>query len=193
MLNQSLMLKLYLLYGSKTFFHFYSEQCCFRWCFTLNRNLMATPSIELIQALRNAAKKIEASNQYQWGHMGLCNCGFLAQEITSRKKEEIHRRAMQGHGDWNEQLNDYCPTSGLLMDELISEMLAFGFDSDDLKHLERLSDSDVLRVLPLAERNLKQNIKADVVIYLNVWAKVLESKLIEQISLSEVEHSLMEV
>ena len=154
---------------------------------------MATPSIELIQALRNAAKKIEASNQYQWGHMGLCNCGFLAQEITSRKKEEIHRRAMQGHGDWNEQLNDYCPTSGLLMDELISEMLAFGFDSDDLKHLERLSDSDVLRVLPLAERNLKQNIKADVVIYLNVWAKVLESKLIEQISLSEVEHSLMEV
>ncbi len=154
---------------------------------------MATISIELIQALRNAAKKIEASNQYQWGHMGLCNCGFLAQEITNLRKEEIHTRAMQRLGDWNEQLNDYCPTSGLPMDDLISEMLTFGFDSDDLKHLERLSDSEVLSALPLAERNLKQNIKADVVTYLNTWAKVLESKLIERITLSDIEHSFMEV
>lgn len=154
---------------------------------------MATISIELIQALRNAAKKIEASNQYQWGHMGLCNCGFLAQEITNLRKEEIHTRAMQRHGDWNEQLNDYCPTSGLPMDDLISEMLTFGFDSDDLKNLERLSDSEVLGALPLAERNLKQNIKVDVVTYLNTWSKVLESKLIERITLSDIEHSFMEV
>ncbi|MEO7992140.1 MAG: hypothetical protein ABI663_21490 [Chryseolinea sp.] len=99
--------------------------------------------------------------------MGLCNCGFLAQEITNLRKEEIHTRAMQQHGDWSEQLNDYCPASGLPMDDLISEMIAFGFDSDDLKHLERLSDSEVLRALPLAECNLKQNIKTDVVTYLN--------------------------
>ncbi len=154
---------------------------------------MATISIELIQALRNAAKKIEASNQYQWGHMGLCNCGFLAQEITNLRKEEIHTSAMQRYGDWNEQLNDYCPTSGLPMDNLISAMLDFGFDSDDLKHLERLSDSEVLGALPFGERNLKQNIKTDVVTYLNTWAKVLESKLIERISLPALEHSLTEV
>ncbi len=154
---------------------------------------MATIRIELIMALRNAAKKIEASNQYQWGHMGLCNCGFLAQEITSLRKEEIHMRAMQRHGDWNEQLNDYCPTSGLPMDDLISEMIAFGFDSDDLKHLERLSDGEVLRALPFQKRNLKQNIKADVVTYLNTWAAVLESKLLEKITLQNLEHSLTEV
>lgn len=153
---------------------------------------MATINIELIHALRNAAKKIEASNQYQWGHMGLCNCGFLAQEITSLRKEEIHARAMQRHGDWTEQLNDYCPTSGLPMDDLISEMLAFGLDSDDLKHLERLSDGKVLRALPFEKRNLKQNIKADVVLYLNTWADVLESKVIEKITLPSLEHSLTE-
>ncbi len=153
---------------------------------------MATITIELIQALRNAAKKIEASHQYQWGHMGLCNCGFLAQEITNLKKEEIHTRAMQRHGDWNEQLNDYCPTSGLPMDDLISEMLAFGFDSEDLKNLERLSDGEVLRVLPISDRNLKQNIKADVVTYLNTWASVLESKMIDRITLPEFELTITE-
>jgi hypothetical protein len=154
---------------------------------------MATISIELIQALRNAAKKIEASNQYQWGHMGLCNCGFLAQEITSLKKEEIHSRAMQRQGDWNEQLNDYCPTSGLPMDDLISEMLAFGFDSDDLKLLEKLSDGTVLRALPMNDRNLKHNIKADVVTYLYCWANVLESKMLDKITLPILELATMEV
>jgi hypothetical protein len=34
--------------------------------------------------------------------MGACNCGFLAQEITHLRKAEIHSRAMQSTGDWNE-------------------------------------------------------------------------------------------
>ncbi len=54
---------------------------------------------------------------------------------------------MQRYGDWNEQLNDYCPTSGFPMDELISEMMNFGFDRDDLKNLERLSDKQYSRFL----------------------------------------------
>ena len=56
---------------------------------------MAAPSIELIKALRNTANSIERSQHYQWGHMGSCNCGFLAQEITKMTKAEIHARAMQ--------------------------------------------------------------------------------------------------
>lgn len=73
---------------------------------------MARASFEIIQALRNTAQTISKSTTYQWGHMGLCNCGFLAQEITHLRKEQIHTRAMQRHGDWTEQLNDYCFTSG---------------------------------------------------------------------------------
>jgi len=131
---------------------------------------MARPSLQLIHTLRATALNLQNSNLYQWGHMGACNCGFLAQEITHLRKEEIHTRAMQRYGDWNEQLNDYCPTSGLAMDDLISELLAVGFDIDDLKKLERLSDAKVLQSLTPDKRNLTRNIKADVVLYINTWA-----------------------
>lgn len=137
---------------------------------------MARVTVDVIQALRNTASRLEKSNVYQWGHMGSCNCGFLAQEITRLNKIEIHQRAMQRYGDWNEQLNDYCPTSGLPMDDLISEMLAFGFDTDDLKHLERLSDGRVLRQLPPEQRNLSRNVKSNVVLYLRTWASLLEQQ-----------------
>ncbi len=142
---------------------------------------MAQPSLEIVSVLRATAKKIEASDSYQWGHMGLCNCGFLAQEITHFTKVEIHQRAMQRHGDWTEQLNDYCPSSGLPMDDLISELLYFGFDADDLKHLEKLSDGKVLRLIPLHERDLKHNLKKDVVKYLKTWANLLEDELVANI------------
>ena len=141
---------------------------------------------EMIEVIRKAAKKIESSSSYQWGHMGLCNCGFLAQEITALTGHEIHRRAMQGHGDWTEQLNDYCPTSGLPMDNLITELLAFGFTRQELSHLEKLSDPMVLNRLPVYARTLTHNTKKDVVIYLNVWADSLEEKILPSIQLSDL-------
>lgn len=147
---------------------------------------MAKATVEVIDALRNTAKKLEHNKQYQWGHMGLCNCGFLAQEVTNLSKVEIHTRAMQGHGDWTEQLNDYCPTSGLAMDNLISELIRFGFDADDLMHLEKLSDGKVLSQLPLEKRNLRYNYKKDAIAYLNAWANLLEDELIGNISLSDL-------
>lgn len=144
---------------------------------------MAKASIEIITILRNTLNRIATSKDYQWGHMGACNCGFLAQEVTHLRKAEIHQRAMLGHGDWNEQLNDYCPTSGLPMDDLIGNLLAAGFDVDDLKHLERLSSPEVLRALPIEHRNPRQNVKQDVVLYISTWARLLEQKLIEKVTL----------
>jgi len=141
---------------------------------------------ELIQALRNAAKKIVVNPNYQWGHMGLCNCGFLAQEITKLTKQEIHRRAMERHGDWTEQLNDYCAASGLPMDDLITELVDFGFSRKELQQLEKLSNPEVLALIPFAERNLKHNVKSDVVRYLNTWATGLEEKILEGIKLDEI-------
>lgn len=147
---------------------------------------MARVRIELITALKNTAKRLGESKAYQWGHMGSCNCGFLAQEITRLSKDEIHRMAMERHGDWNEQLNDYCPTSGLPIDDVISELIAFGFDSSDLKHLETLSDPEILRTLPAEKRYLTKNKKEDVVYYLNAWASLLEMKLLEKVSLHDL-------
>lgn len=144
---------------------------------------MANVSIAVIDTLRATASKIESDTRYQWGHMGLCNCGFLAQEITKLTKTEIHTRAMQRHGDWTEQLNDYCPTSGLPMDQIIDELIAFGFSADDLRHLEKLSDGQILRSMPIHERNLHHNSKRDVVKYLRTWANLVEEQLLGQITL----------
>ncbi|GAA0891129.1 hypothetical protein GCM10009122_08080 [Fulvivirga kasyanovii] len=152
---------------------------------------MAKTSLHLIEALRNTAKKLQQNQDYQWGHMGSCNCGHLAQEITRLSKSEIHSRAMNKYGDWNEQLNDYCPTSGLLMDDLITQMIDFGLDTDDLKHLEKLSDTKILKRLPQADRYLQHNRKQDVIIYINAWADLLEDELLKKIKLPKTEHAMV--
>lgn len=149
---------------------------------------MARPNLDLISALRRTARKIEQGSPYQWGHMGSCNCGNLAQEITKWTKAEIHAHALaNGRGDWNEQLNDYCPTSGLPMDVLINEMMEAGLDSDDLKHLERLSDVRILYRLPQNKRYLRHNFRDDVVLYINEWANLLEEQLLAPIQLPRFE------
>jgi len=153
---------------------------------------MAKANPVLIEALRNTIKQLEKSDNYQWGHMGSCNCGFLAQEISALSKAEIHERAMQKYGDWNEQLNDYCPTSGLLMDDLITQMLQTGLDTTDLKHLEKLSDQNILSQLPIDQRNLKHNVKKDVVIYLKIWVSLLEDQLAQKVEIPTYEKVLME-
>lgn len=140
---------------------------------------MARTEISVIEALREAARRLEKSASYQWGHMGQCNCGFLAQVVTRKSAGEIHERAMRGHGDWSEQLNDYCPSTGLPMDELIAELLAFGFDREDLRHLERLSDAQVLATMPDRGIHLRHNRKEDVVAYLRAWSGILESRWVE--------------
>ncbi|HEX5169540.1 MAG TPA: hypothetical protein VFW11_10220 [Cyclobacteriaceae bacterium] len=143
---------------------------------------MAKATVEIVEVLRRTVRRLERSDDYQWGHMGSCNCGFLAQEITHLRKEEIHARAMSRYGDWSEQLNDYCPTSGFLMDDLISEILAFGFDRDDLVHLERLSHPKVLAWADPAE-NFQYNEKDDAIRYLLTWADMLENEMLDAIKL----------
>ena len=105
---------------------------------------MAKKNLSVVHALRRTAEALRQSSEYQWGHMGSCNCGYLAQQITKLKKNQIHSFAMQRYGDWNEQLNDYCPTSGLPMDDLISEMINFGFDTDAVQEGgDTAADTDV--------------------------------------------------
>ena len=145
---------------------------------------MAKPKLELIQALRRTAQKMERSTSYQWGHMGSCNCGHLVQEVTKLTKAEIHEYAMRTRGgDWSEQAMDYCPTSGYLMDQVISIMLEAGLEVADFSHLERLSDKAVLRYLPASERHLQHNRREDVVKYLNAWANLLEEQLLSKVKL----------
>ncbi|GAB3180658.1 hypothetical protein [Telluribacter humicola] len=155
---------------------------------------MARPNPELIAALRRTARKLSDGAPYQWGHMGSCNCGNLAQELTKLSKAEIHDYALAvGRGDWNEQLNDYCPTSGLPIDLLIADMLSAGLSTEDLKHLERLSDRRVLERLPEEKRFLRHNVRDDVVLYLTTWATMLEEQLLATIRLPWMEEPAAKV
>jgi len=144
---------------------------------------MARPTPELIESLRRTAHKLRTGSPYQWGHMGGCNCGNLAQELTKLTRDDIHRYAMQRYGDWNEQVEDYCSTSRLPIDLIISEMLTAGLTIEDLKHLEKLDDPSVLNRLPIGERFLKHNVRDDVVRYMTEWADMLEEQLLKRIVL----------
>lgn len=142
---------------------------------------MARVSADLIAAFRRTINKLKNDAPYQWGHMGACNCGNLAQELTHLSKAEIHQFAMEKSGDWNDQLIDYCPTSGYPMDLMISKMIASGLTIEELKHLERLSDPKVLSHIPMPKRqDLKKNLKADVILYLETWTRILEDKWLEK-------------
>ena len=143
---------------------------------------MATPNPELISALRKTIAKLKNGAAYQWGHMGSCNCGNLAQELIFMTKDEIHRHAMTRSGDWNDQLLEYCPSSGYPMDLMISKMLEKGLRIDDLRHLERLSDPKILREIPWERRmKMNKNTREDVILYLEKWLEIMENQLIEKI------------
>ena len=146
---------------------------------------MAIPSLKIIDALRKTAKQLENGNRYEWGHMGSCNCGNLAQTVTSFSKAEIQKYALQKTGDWSEQLVDYCPTSGLPMDLIIEKMLDFGFTRQDLRHLEWLSDADILNKIGVSYLN--RNLKSDTILYLQSWANLVEDKLLANVKLPNIE------
>jgi hypothetical protein len=140
----------------------------------------------LIAAIEKTAAKLTNGAAYQWGHMGACNCGNLAQELTQLSKGEIHKYAMERHGDWNDQILDYCPTSGYPMDLMISKMLEFGLSLDDLSHLESLSDPKILRLIPKEKRDiLNKNNREHVVIYMKTWANYLREMWIAETKIPE--------
>ena len=142
---------------------------------------MANPSLKIIEALRKTATQLENGNRYEWGHMGSCNCGNLAQTITNFSRAEIQKYALEKRGDWSEQLIDYCPSSGLPMDLIIEKMIDFGFTHQDLRHLEWLSDTDILNKMGVSFLN--RNLKSDTIQYIKSWANLLEDQLIDAIKL----------
>ncbi len=153
---------------------------------------MATPSLALVRALRTTAQRLRTApglKTYQWGHMGSCNCGHLAQTICRLDPAAIHQRALQTrHGDWDDQLNDYCPQSGLPLDDVIDQMLEAGFTRSDLAHLERLSSPAIRAALPFEVREqLRHNARPDVVLYLETWANQLEAELLATVPLESAD------
>lgn len=149
---------------------------------------MAKPSLKLIRAIRNTVRKLIQDGPYQWGHMGSCNCGLLAQEMTQVSKADIHSLAMHSEGSWTDQSRAYCPTSGLPMDLLIGAMLDYGLEIKDLEFLENLSDPRILRYLGLT--HLRYNQRNHVIPYMKAWADLMEQELLSIISLTDLKSQL---
>ncbi|HEY3052121.1 MAG TPA: hypothetical protein VGK04_01895 [Thermoanaerobaculia bacterium] len=135
---------------------------------------MASPNLELIRALRVTAERLAGDTTYQWGHMGMCNCGHLARAITGLTPAEIHASALERDGDWEQQAKDYCPTSGRMIDHVLAAMFSLGLHREDVKNLEKLADGDVIHRLG---RYPKRNRRDDVVDYMRTWADILEEKI----------------
>ena len=136
---------------------------------------MARPNRELVDALERTINRLTGGSVYWWGHMGMCNCGHLARSITGLTEREIHASALERMGDWEEQANLYCPTSGLLIDTVLAAMFDLGLTRDDVRHLEKLSDPDV--VARVGRNDLRRNEREDVVTYMRAWRDMLAESL----------------
>ena len=132
---------------------------------------MARATRELVAALLETADRLAGSAPYSWGHMGMCNCGHLAQSITGLAHAEIHQSALVREGDWEQQASDYCPTSGALIDVILAAMFDLGLTRSDIRHLEKLSDPAVLRRVG---RAVRFNSRDDVIVYMRTWAQILD-------------------
>jgi hypothetical protein len=144
---------------------------------------MAHPNLELIDALNTTALRLKQGNHYAWGNHGSCNCGNLLQTITKLNAKEILERAHTGVGEWTELATEYCGTTSLPVDLLITELQKIGLTPSDIHGLEYLDDKTVLQNLPGGFRWLSRNIREDVIVYFETLAKMLEQQIGRDITL----------
>lgn len=138
---------------------------------------MATPSLTLINAMRETASRLRHGAHYSWGHHGACNCGNLVQVITPFGEGEILRYAHTGAGEWTELAMDYCDASHAPVNLVVSKLMEAGLTPVDIHHIEYLTDKEVLKHLPGGFRWLKRNQREDVIEYFEAFACMLEKKL----------------
>lgn len=142
---------------------------------------MATPSLPLINALRTTADRLKKGAIYAWGHHGCCNCGHLLQSITNQSAEDLLKGAHTSIGEWTEIAYEYCGVSNLPAYELMHALEKAGLTPTDVHHIEYLNDRSILDKLPGGFRWLKRNDRADVIVYLQTFAAILEDQLAWQL------------
>ncbi|WP_207511901.1 hypothetical protein [Longitalea luteola] len=145
---------------------------------------MAHPNSALIEGLRTAAAGLVKGNYYAWGHHGACNCGHLLQATTQLTKEEIVTYAHTGIGEWTELAQEHCPVTNAPINLLLTKLQQLGLTPTDIHNIEYLEDREVLNRLPGGFRWLKRNLRADVILYFETMANMLEEKLISDVEIN---------
>jgi len=142
---------------------------------------MATPSIELVNALRATAQRLKNGAHYAWGHHGACNCGNLVQVVCNLTQGEIIRYAHTGTGEWTELAEEFCPVTDAPLTLVMTKLEQLGLTPTDIHHIEYLTDKEVLQSLRGGFRWLKRNRREDVIAYFEAFANMLEEKLALQL------------
>jgi hypothetical protein len=141
--------------------------------------VMAYPSQQLINALRETATRLRNGAHYAWGNHGACNCGNLMQVVGNMSKEEILRHAHTGPGEWTELAEESCSVTQAPFQVMIRKLEEIGLTPSDIHNLEYLEDKQVLDQLPGGFRWLSRNQREDVILYFETFAKVLEIKRLQ--------------
>jgi hypothetical protein len=151
---------------------------------------MAKPSIKLVAALRETEHRLRDGAHYAWGNHGACNCGNLLQVLTPLSEKEILRHAHTAVGEWTELAAEYCAASDAPVNLVMSKLEHAGLTPVDIRHIEYLTDREVLHHLPGGFRWLKRNIRENVILYFETFADLLEEKLIGsvEINIDEIIH-----
>lgn len=130
--------------------------------------------VKLVHALRESAARIKDGAKYEWGHVGRCNCGHLIQSVCGLNDHEIYSAFHGEVTEWSEHANEYCNVTGKPLELVLSNLEEIGFSRNDVLHLENLSDKKVLDSLPKYRRHLRKNDAADVALYMETMAELLE-------------------
>lgn len=138
---------------------------------------MAVANFELIVALRKTAQRLQTGVTYKWSNYGMCNCGHLAQTVTRRTPQEIHQAALERPGDWGQQAREYCGTTGLEMDHIMTRLFELGLNRQDIWDLERLGNMAVIQRMPAEWQGVQHHSREYVVRYLEAWADLLDASL----------------
>lgn len=126
--------------------------------------------------LRTTATRLEEGAQYEWGHMGRCNCGHLVQTLTSLDSRQIAEKVNHQLDEWTEHAQTYCQQTGSPVDEIFEELAKVGFSHKDVMALEHLNDSRVLKHLGNKGVKLRRNQRQDVSLYMRTLAEVIEKE-----------------
>lgn len=142
-------------------------------------------SVELIEALRRAATRIEDPNGgFDWMASEHCNCGILAQELGV----EAHR--LENIGLWTHLVENHCTVTGIPLNDVLQELHDAGILPSDIEGIEACNRPNVLARIGLDapakpygiidtyhRRNDQSKLKAIVASYFRAQAEILEEEL----------------
>jgi hypothetical protein len=134
-------------------------------------------STRLVTIFEATLARLRGGAPYAWTHMGACNCGHLVQTVTGLAPEAIRRIAYEKPGEWAEQARDYCPGSGLPVDDVFATLVGLGITTDEIADLERLSDPRVVARMALSTAEIDHRRREHLIAYLEAWKSLVEEEL----------------